>query len=190
MTSRRDELLDAAIELLGERGVRGVTHRAVDAAAGRSAGSASNYFRTSDALLIAVIERFADRERAALDDLAAGLRPSGPAEVAELFAAAARASAGPGRVLTLARYAILLESAQRPALRERLAETGGRVNMWAAEWLKAAGSADPERDAPIVQNYLVGLVLHQLARPRPGFDPGPPVAALVTALVGSGHGEG
>jgi DNA-binding transcriptional regulator YbjK len=187
--SRRDDLLDAAIELLGERGVRGVTHRAVEAAAGRPAGSASNYFRTSDALLIAVIDRFAERERAALDDLAAGLRPSGPAEVAELLAAAARASAGPNRTLTLARYAILLESAQRPVLRERLIETGGRVNAWAASWLAAAGSADPERDAAIAQNYIVGLVLHQLARPRSDFDPGPPLVALVTALVGRAHGQ-
>jgi DNA-binding transcriptional regulator YbjK len=188
MGSRRDDLLDAAIELLGERGVRGLTHRAVDAAAGRPPGSTSNYFRTSDALLLAVIDRFADRERAALDDLAAGLHPAGPAEVAELLAAAVRASSGPNRTLTLARYAILLEGAQRPALRERLIETGGRVNVWAASWLKAAGSLDPERDAAIVQNYIVGVVLHQLARPRAGFDPGPAVTALVEALVGQSHG--
>jgi DNA-binding transcriptional regulator YbjK len=189
MASRRDQLLDAAIELLGERGVRGVTHRAIDAATGVPPGSTSNYFRTSDGLLIAVIDRFADRERAALDDLADGLRPDGPAEVAALLAAAARASAGPNRTLTLARYAILLASAQRPALRERLAETGGRVNVWAASWLKAAGSADPERDASIAQNYIVGLVLHQLARPRADFDPEPALVALVTALVRNGHGS-
>jgi DNA-binding transcriptional regulator YbjK len=189
MGSRRDDLLDAAIEILGERGVRGLTHRAVDAAAGLPSGSTSNYFRTSDALLIAVIDRFADRERAAVDDLAAGLRPTGPVEVARLLAAAARASAGPYRTLALARYAILLESAQRPILRERLIETGGRVNVRAASWLAAAGSADPERDAPIVQNYIVGLVLHQLARPRADFDPEPPLIALVTALVGRSHGS-
>jgi DNA-binding transcriptional regulator YbjK len=189
MGSRRDDLLDAAILLLGERGVRGVTHRAVDTAAGLPPGSTSNYFRTSDALLIAVIGRFADRERAALDDLAAGLHPAGPADVAGLLAAAARASVSPNRTLTLARYAILLEGAQRPVLREQLIEAGGRLNVWAAAWLKSAGSADPERDAAIVQNYIAGLVLHQLARPRADFDPGPPLVALITALVGGDDGS-
>ncbi len=51
MGTRRDDLLDAAICVLGESGIRGLTHRAVDAAAGLPAGSASNLFRTRDALL-------------------------------------------------------------------------------------------------------------------------------------------
>jgi DNA-binding transcriptional regulator YbjK len=184
MRSRRDELLDAAIALLGERGVRGVTHRAVDAAAGLPAGSASNYFRTSDALLSAVIERFAARERANLDDIAATISPTSPAELAEVLATWARDAAGPQRILTLARYAILVESAQRPALHAQLTESGDRANVWAANWIKTAGSAHPERDAPIVQNYVTGLVLHQLARPNPAFDPGPSLVALITALIG------
>jgi DNA-binding transcriptional regulator YbjK len=37
MTSRREHLLDAAIRVLGEGGVRAVTHRAVDAEAGLGA---------------------------------------------------------------------------------------------------------------------------------------------------------
>jgi DNA-binding transcriptional regulator YbjK len=186
MGNRRNELLDAAIALLGERGVRGVTHRAVDAAAGLPAGSTSNHFRTSDALLIAVIQRFEERERTDLDDIAATICPTGPAELADLLAAWARDAAGPHRALTLTRYAILVESAQRPALREQISESGARVNVWAANWMKMAGSASPEQHAPIVQNYLTGLVLHQLARPRPDFDPAPPLRALITALIGEG----
>jgi DNA-binding transcriptional regulator YbjK len=186
MGNRRNDVLDAAIALLGERGVRGVTHRAVDAAATLPAGSTSNYFRTSDALLIAVIERFEERERANLDDIAVTICPTGPAELADLLAAGARDAVGPHRTLTLARYAILVESAQRPALREQLSESAARVNAWAVNWMKMAGSASPERHAPIVQNYFTGLVLHQLARPRPDFDPAPPLLALITALMGEG----
>ena len=70
MSNRRDELLDAAICVLGEPGMYGLTHRAVDAAAGLPPGSAANYFRTRDALLNAVVERFAARERANWDDIA------------------------------------------------------------------------------------------------------------------------
>src|SRR5258708_32518701 len=76
--SRREQLLDAAITLLGEQGVRAVTHRAVDAAAGVPAGSTSNCFRTRDALFNAIVERFAQRERANWDDLTSQAHPSTP----------------------------------------------------------------------------------------------------------------
>ncbi len=61
MGGRRELILDTAIGLLGDSGVHAVTHRAVDGAAGLAAGSTSNYFRSRDALLEAVVERFAAR---------------------------------------------------------------------------------------------------------------------------------
>jgi DNA-binding transcriptional regulator YbjK len=42
----RAELTDAAIALLAESGVHGVTHRAVERRAGLPTGTASNYFRS------------------------------------------------------------------------------------------------------------------------------------------------
>ena len=95
MTGRRDDLLDAAICLLGERGTHALTHRAVDAAAGLPAGSASNYFRTRDALLNAVVERFAARERANWEDIAAKVCPTTPQELAQALTMFARDSDRP-----------------------------------------------------------------------------------------------
>jgi DNA-binding transcriptional regulator YbjK len=43
---RRRELADAGLAVLARDGARGLTHRAVDSAAGAPAGTASNYFRT------------------------------------------------------------------------------------------------------------------------------------------------
>ncbi|WP_455132609.1 TetR/AcrR family transcriptional regulator, partial [Microbacterium aurum] len=57
MASKREQVLDAAITVLGERGPRGLTHRAVDERAGLPTGSASNYFRTRDALLTGITDR-------------------------------------------------------------------------------------------------------------------------------------
>ena len=124
MSNRRDELLDAAIDLLGNHGVHGLTHRAVDAAANLPAGSTANYFRTRDALLNAVVTRFAIRERASWDGIANSLALTGPHDVAEALADFALAATGPNRTLTLARYAILVEAANRPAIRAQLRETG------------------------------------------------------------------
>lgn len=183
MVNRREQLLDSAIRLVGERGVHGLTHRAVDAAAGMPAGSASNLFRRRDALLEAVVERFAERERVSWEQLAAARCPTTPVELAGAMADFARAATGPQRTLTLARYAILVEAGIHPPLRAKLLATGARVNAWFTAWLRLAGSTDPDLHAPVIMNHWAGVVLHELAVPDPGFDPYPQIERLVTALI-------
>jgi AcrR family transcriptional regulator len=183
MAERRTDLLDAAIAVLGERGMHGLSHRAVDAAAGLPAGSTSNYFRSRDALLNAVVERFAARERAGWEDIALRVYPSTPEELARALALFAQEATGPQRTLTLARYAILVEAGIDPSLRAQLAATGARVNAWFLQWLRVAGSTDPERDAPIILNHWTGVVLHDLAIPDSAFDPSAQISALVTTVV-------
>jgi DNA-binding transcriptional regulator YbjK len=183
VTGRRERLLDAAIEVIGGAGIRAVTHRAVDAAAGLPAGSASNLFRTRDALIDAVVERFAERERSNWEQIASEVLPGTPAELAGVLTRFAHLSTGPQRALTLARYAILVEAAIRPALRARLLATGARVNAWATNWVRASGSPDPARDAPLIMNHWTGLVLHQLAVPDPAFDPSSQLRALAEAVI-------
>ena len=58
---RRTALADAGLRILAEIGARGLTHRAVDAAAGVPQGTTSNYFRTRDELLEALGERIFER---------------------------------------------------------------------------------------------------------------------------------
>jgi AcrR family transcriptional regulator len=183
MATRREQLLDAAITVLGDRGIHALTHRAVDTQAGVPAGSASNLFRTRDALLDAVVQRFAARERALWEDLAMRMYPTTPHELAQVLAAAAKTATGPQRTLTLSRYAILVEAGIHPAVRAQLLSTGGQVNAWFMTWLRVAGSADPERDAPIIMNHWTGLVLHDLAMPDPAFDPTGQITALVTTVI-------
>ncbi|MFC4946336.1 TetR/AcrR family transcriptional regulator [Pseudonocardia sp. GCM10023141] len=183
MGTRREELLDAAITVLGERGIHALTHRAVDATAGLPAGSTSNHFRTRDALLNAVVERFAARERAAWEDLARRMYPTTPQELAQVLVLAAKEATGKLRTLTLARYAILVEAGIHPSLRAQMSTTGAGVNAWFMQWLRVAGSTDPERDGPIIMNHYTGLVLHDLAIPDPAFDPADQITALVTTVL-------
>src|SRR5918911_360744 len=58
---RRERLLDAAIEIVGVQGLSALTHRAVDAAAGVPTGTTSNYWRTRQALLDALVDRVVAR---------------------------------------------------------------------------------------------------------------------------------
>lgn len=187
MSSRRDDLLDAAITVLAERGLHGVTHRTIDTAAGVPTGSTSNYFRTREALLVAIAERFAVRERDALEQILSDVNPTTPDELAAVLARAARMSTGPLRALTLARFAMLVESAANPAIRAQLAAIGAGQGEHFQRWMKAAGSMNPQRDMSILSNHLTGLVLHEVALPTRDFDPLPSLTALVSALIPAGR---
>jgi AcrR family transcriptional regulator len=180
--NRRETLLDAAIQVLGERGMRALTHRAVDAEAGVAAGSTANYFPTREGLLQAIVERVSAMERAHFDEIAAGVCPATPAELGRALAGWVREATGARRALTLARYAILVEAGHDAKIRHQLAETGSRVNAWFANWLRLAGSADTARDVHVLGNYVTGLMLHQLAVPDPGFDPAGQITALLESL--------
>lgn len=57
---RRAELADAAIGIIVRDGLHGLSHRAVDEAAGVPRGTTSNYFRSRDALLEAAQRRLMD----------------------------------------------------------------------------------------------------------------------------------
>src|SRR3954452_23686868 len=57
---RRTQILDAAIDILCDDGVGGLTHRQVDSRAGVPAGTTSIYFRTRQALLEATAARTVD----------------------------------------------------------------------------------------------------------------------------------
>ncbi|MER5635920.1 TetR/AcrR family transcriptional regulator [Kitasatospora sp. NPDC002227] len=115
--SRRELLGDAAIEVLAGAGGRGLTHRAVDAAAGVPLGTAKNYFPTRDALLEAAAERCAAQYRQVAAELAArGPEPVDRAGLAALLGGLLRNVAGPGRARMLAYLELQAESARRDRL--------------------------------------------------------------------------
>lgn len=181
MLERRTHLLDAAIEIVGTQGMRGLTHRAVDAAARVPPGSTSNHFRTREALLLGIAERYVVRERAMAEGAPGEVEPTA-AGVARALGDYCRLATGPGRVVTLARYAILVEAAQHPELSTTISPGAHQVDTWALDLITRSGSPAPERDLGILANYITGLVLHQLALPSADFDPGPGLTALIDTL--------
>jgi DNA-binding transcriptional regulator YbjK len=187
MASRRETLLDAAIRVLGEHGMRALTHRAVDAEAGVAPGSTANYFSTREALFEAIVERVSALERDHFDEVAVKVCPTTPAELGHAMAEFVQDATGAYRTLTLSRYAILVEAGHNPKIRGQLAETGSRVNAWFANWLRLIESSDPEHHVHVFGNYVTGLMLHQLAMPDPNFDPTAKITALLKSLVEPGQ---
>ncbi|MEU4164324.1 hypothetical protein [Actinoplanes sp. NPDC026670] len=64
---RKQSLADAAFVVVGEQGLRALTHRAVDVAADLPAGTCSYHYPTRRSLLTAVLRRIAELDRADLD---------------------------------------------------------------------------------------------------------------------------
>ena len=54
---RRQRIIDAAIRVVGEKGLAGLTHRAVAAAADVPLGSTTYHFRTLDELTVAALRQ-------------------------------------------------------------------------------------------------------------------------------------
>ncbi len=161
--------------------MRALTHRAVDAQAGLPHGSTSNLFRSREALLVGLGERFVERERAMAEGGRGEVEASveGVAGALGRFAVLATTSE---RAVTLARYALLVEAAQHPELAGVLVDGADRVDTWGLDLITRAGSGDPARDQDILANFVTGMVLHQLALPAPDFDPTGRIAALVATL--------
>jgi DNA-binding transcriptional regulator YbjK len=136
---RRTRIADAVIRTLAERGSRGLTHRAVDEAAGLPTGSTSYYFRSRADLVACAVPRLAELDAADLD----GLDDEGD-PAAALTAVVRSGLRGDGRARTLARYELVLEAGRRPELQEALA--AGTERMLAL--LRGVVGADPSAGTP------------------------------------------
>ena len=182
MRTKREQVLDAAIELLGTKGSRGLTHRGVDEIAAMPTGSTSNYFRTRETLLAGVAGRLVERDHSDWADLDRLPTPQTAAELIDSAAALLMHSLGPERIRTAARYALFLEAAATEELQAPLLEARQGLVAWVVSMM-AAVSSQPEIDAPILMDYLDGAILHQLTMPVADFDPRPRITHLVTSLL-------
>lgn len=121
--SRRQALIDAAIEVLAGQGARGLTFRAVDAQAGVPPGTASNYFPNRDDLLTQAGGRIYQRltpDAATMAGSRTG--PRDQQRVEELVTAVTERIQA-YRTGWLALLELRLEATRRPALRAVLTAT-------------------------------------------------------------------
>ncbi|MBC2867120.1 TetR/AcrR family transcriptional regulator [Streptomyces mexicanus] len=163
-TDRPTVLADAAIHVLAREGMRGLTHRAVDRAAGLPPGTTSAYYRTRHALLTGLVRRLVERDQAELQAL--GKEPLGfgsAGELAERIAEFAEARlTGEGRERSLARYACAVESVRHPELREILLPRENAARAAVRDFLAAQGVPDAEERTLTLLACVDGLVFDRL----------------------------
>jgi DNA-binding transcriptional regulator YbjK len=176
---RRDALLRATIELLGETGAKSVTHRAVAERAGLPLASTTYYFESvnqliEEALKLHVAERVA--ELSGMAAMALGDAGASAQDIAERLAEVLAAAPTP---ILVAQYQMYLEAGRNPALQPAVAEALAAFEGLAAGVLATLGAREPELTAEAFVALLDGFALHRLARPR---DPVREAAALVSAM--------
>jgi DNA-binding transcriptional regulator YbjK len=161
--ARADLVADTALALLAERGMRGLTHRAVDEAAALPQGSTSNLARTRQALLELAVRRLADREARMLALHEMPGPAAGTGSLADALALAAHRALTNNRALTLARYELALEATRRPELRAFFDATGARFRDQLTALVTAMGSTDPARHTLSLIAWADGLMFSCVA---------------------------
>jgi DNA-binding transcriptional regulator YbjK len=167
LTPRRRALLEAAVHVVADEGLRGLTHRAVDRRAGLPEGTCSAYLRTRQALQLAVTEYVAATLAADVDALAA--------ELVECTGDEARAVALTSalferwldeRELITAKLELSLEAPRNPAVAEALAASRTRlVGVVGSLLSPAARERGDERAEALVASFD-GLLVAALQKPQ------------------------
>ncbi|MFD5923012.1 TetR/AcrR family transcriptional regulator [Kitasatospora sp. NPDC058201] len=163
---RREEILKAALEVLAEHGVAGLTHRAVTERAGCPFTSVSYFFGTIENLAVEVVQLIAENLDAHLDALGQRFGDGGasPATVAAEFSQLLTRYA---QALELARYEVLLHAVRNPNQSEALDSIVRKMEHVAEVALRAAGARRPEAGARAFAALAEGFNLYHLVDPRP-----------------------
>ncbi|HET8957750.1 MAG TPA: TetR/AcrR family transcriptional regulator [Microcella sp.] len=169
---RRAELCDAALTVIARSGLRGLTHRAIDAEAKAPRGTASNYFpRRSD-----VLAASADRiyERLAPDPGVLARREAEP-PTRELFVEymrdiVTRVRAHPGLMIAL--FELRLEATRSPDLAARIEATLSAAYRFDTAYHAQSGLPGGEREVALLHWAIEGLLLDEIT---------PSMGASVTA---------
>ena len=186
--ARREAMLHAAVELIGEQGPDALTHRAVAERAGVSLSATTYWFSSKDEIFRQAVALAAGEEVARLERLVLDLAPRklAPTAWARELSAALAADVQRNPAHPVAMYEFVLEASRRPDLREEVARWEVAHLRLAEAGLRAVGSADPETDAHIVVAVVSGLMLGLLTNPNPAFERDvmrPTLERLFTRLV-------
>ena len=171
---RREQLLEAALRVIAEQGMRGLTHRAVEAEAGVPHGSTTYYFGTRHDLMTALTTYIAERSLREIRPLAQQMTlrladRSKPVDIPEI----ARGllswidNYGP---LELVRYELQVSGARDPLMKQNMTETCDIFRQLCEPIVIACGSKSPEIDSKILQAAIDGWMFSRLTQTEVSDD--------------------
>lgn len=169
--------------------MHGLTHRSAERAAGLRAGTASNYFRNREELLVAAAERIVElhladmaQADAAAVEQAARHAPGGPTpDLAELIGMSLEVAASAHRDRYLAVFELVLESRRRPALTAALARLAGGAAGFTGDEHAQLGLDLPARAVPLLITLYGGALFTLVTGPGNAGDAADPAGAASQA---------
>lgn len=180
---RRRALADAAVALLAEEGVHGLTHRSVESRAGVPAGTATNYFRSREALLVAAAERVLELHLADMAAAAEGMAaPTGADELVDMIAESLWGAATVLRGRYLAIFELRMEARRRPALEAVLGRLERAAVADTVGLHAALGTSVPDEAVAALATLYGGALFTLVTGPTGVFDRAG-VRRLVAAMV-------
>ena len=160
---RRAALIDATVEVAAEKGIAGVTHRAVTEKAGLPLATVGYFFDSITDLNVEAVRTKVMDDVQTMNQLAAALLEGEPQPLADLLDAFAGAAVPP-RTESLAFIEALLAAGRDSGFEEVATEVlqAGRGVVTAASSAAGVEVNDPGAFMAMVHGYL----LHSLAAPR------------------------
>jgi DNA-binding transcriptional regulator YbjK len=157
---RRDELLNAAIELFSEGGARAVTHRAVASRAGLPSATTTYYFESIDELIREALGAHVSEWIRDLDALASRDQ-HGEVDLGKTtgLISAIFARRGPGTAAT--ELSIFLAAAREPQLRDLAAAAVESLESLVSVLLNRAGVHDADEVSASVAALIGGTALRR-----------------------------
>ncbi|GAA0371004.1 hypothetical protein GCM10009530_21450 [Microbispora corallina] len=160
---RREALLDAAVDLMGEGGFAAVTHRAVAQRAGLPLAATSYYFSCRDDLLASAFALLVEREltqmRASLETLPPGALDALADVLAEAYAF--------DRPRQLGLWELYLQAGRDPALQSIARAWTDGCDDIVEHVLERAGYPSGRSEVRFVTTLLSGLWLEDVVEARP-----------------------
>jgi DNA-binding transcriptional regulator YbjK len=181
---RRARILDAAIGILADTGVGGLTHRQVDERAALPGGTTSNYFRTRQALLEATAARTVDLHWRRVEDLQAAIGSLTRDGIKALLTRMLSDPDERARRYTLARFELFMEGTRRPELQPFLKDLQAAAVKSATLIFEAAGFTPEPQQMEELSRLLNGYVFSELTLPSDD-DPAGLVDRLLRAFFGA-----
>ncbi|MFI1028223.1 TetR/AcrR family transcriptional regulator [Streptomyces sp. NPDC020951] len=162
---RRASLVDAGVEVLAHEGARGLTFRAVDAAAGVPVGTASNYFTGRDDLLRQIDARLHVRLAPDPEVLGGLLTGSRDRSLVTAFMHDLMTRAVRDRTGYLALLEMRLEATRRPELRASFTTSVRGDLQQGMDFHREAGLPGGDETVVVLYLAMLGLILEHLTLP-------------------------
>ncbi|WP_431233649.1 TetR/AcrR family transcriptional regulator [Mycolicibacterium psychrotolerans] len=169
--ARRTEIIDAAIEVMAQVGLAGLSMRLVANQAKIPLGALSYYFDDKSDLIAQSFAQLSDREIERVVATAERLEPSMPAEqLADLVADMIidGFSSPPGAIVT--RYELVTEASRDERLRPMFEAWYAAMIPALSRLFRDIGSGQPELDSRTVMAVMAGLEIDNLYRPLGPVD--------------------